>query len=101
MLVQFSMFPIGKGESVGKYVAKIVDLVDRSGLPCQTSAMSTVVEGEWDEIFNLIKRCRNILRKESNRIYAVITIDDRKKGKNRIKGKVETIEKILKRKIKK
>jgi uncharacterized protein (TIGR00106 family) len=101
MLVQFSMFPLGKGESVGKYVAKIVDLVDRSGLPCQTSAMSTVIEGEWDEIFNLIKRCRNVMKKEANRIYIVITIDDRKKGKNRIQGKVETIEKILKRKIKK
>lgn len=101
MLVQFSMFPIGKGESVGRYVAKIVDLVDRSGLPCQTSAMSTVIEGEWDKIFNLIKRCHNVMKKEANRIYIVITIDDRKKGKNRIKSKVETIEKILKRKIKK
>lgn len=101
MLVQFSMFPIGKGESVGKYVAKIVNLVDRSGLPCQTTSMSTIVEGEWDEVFGLIKRCHNLMKKEANRIYIVITIDDRKKGKNRIKGKVETIEKILKRKIKK
>jgi len=101
MLVQFSMFPIGKGESVGKYVAKIVDLVDRSGLPCQTSSMSTIVEGSWDKVFGLIKKCHNALKKESNRIYIVITIDDRKGAKNRIKGKVERIEKILKRKIKK
>jgi uncharacterized protein (TIGR00106 family) len=101
MLVQFSMFPLDKGESVGKYVTKVIDLVDRSGLPYQSNSMSTVIEGKWDVIFKLIKQCHSTLKKYSNRVYVVITIDDRKGTKNRLKGKVETIEKILKRKIKK
>ncbi len=101
MLVQFSMFPVDKGEELGKYVARIIDIIDRSGLPYRTNSMSTVVEGSWEQVFGLIRECHNTLKKGSNRVYVVITIDDRKKGKNRIKGKVETIEKILKRKIRK
>ncbi|MGB7061890.1 MAG: MTH1187 family thiamine-binding protein [Candidatus Zixiibacteriota bacterium] len=99
MLVSFSMFPTDKGESVSRYVAKIINIVDRSGLPYRTSAMSTVVEGSWDRVFKLIKKCRDSMAKESSRIYMVITVDDRKKAKNRLTGKVNRIEQRLKRKI--
>jgi len=95
------MFPLDKGERVSKYVAKLIDLVDRSGLPYQSTSMSTIVEGSWEKIFSLIKKCHHTLKKESNRIYVVITIDDRKGAKSRLKGKVRSIEKILKREIKK
>lgn len=99
MVVSFSMFPLDKGQKVGKYVARIIDMVDRSGLPYQAGPMSTTLEGDWDKIFKLIKRCNNALRKDCKRIYTVITIDDRKGARGRIKGKLEDVEKILKRKI--
>jgi uncharacterized protein (TIGR00106 family) len=99
MLVSFSIFPTDKGESVSKYVAKTIDIVDKSGLPYRTSAMSTVVEGSWDHVFRVIKKCRDSMMKESNRVYMVITIDDRKKAKKRLTGKVNRIEQVLKRKI--
>ncbi len=101
MLVSFSIFPLDKGVSVGKYVAKMIDIVDKSGLPYRTSAMSTVIEGNWDGVFKVIKRCHQTLMKNSKRVYMVITIDDRKGAKNRIKGKVDRIEQVLKRKINK
>ena len=101
MLVQFTMFPLDKGESLSKYVAKVVDLIDRSGLPYQTTSTCTLIEGEWEKVFALIKKCHNTLRKESNRVYAVIIVDDRQSARGRLKGKVESIEKVLKRKIKK
>ncbi|MDH4223243.1 MAG: MTH1187 family thiamine-binding protein [candidate division Zixibacteria bacterium] len=101
MIVQFSIFPVDKGEELGKYVARIIDIIDRSGLPYQTTAMSTLVEGTWEQVFGLIKKCHNALKKESNRVYVVITIDDRKGAKNRLKGKVKDVEKILKRQIRK
>ncbi|HVP36034.1 MAG TPA: MTH1187 family thiamine-binding protein [Terriglobales bacterium] len=101
MLVQFTMFPLDKGESLSKYVAKVINLIDKSGLPYQTTSTCTLIEGEWDEVFRLIKECRNTLRKESNRIYTVIIVDDRKGTRNRLKGKVASVEKVLKRKISK
>jgi len=100
MVVSFSMFPLDKGDRVGKYVARIIDIVDKSGLSYQAGSMSTTLEGDWDKIFKLIKRCNNALRKDCKRIYTVITIDDRRKAKGRIKGKVDDVEKILKRKVK-
>jgi uncharacterized protein (TIGR00106 family) len=99
MLVSFALFPTDKGESVSKYVAKTIDIVDKSGLPYKTSAMSTAVEGSWDRVFKVLKKCRNAMVKESNRVYMVITIDDRKGAKNRLTGKVNRIEQRLKRKI--
>lgn len=99
MLVSFSIFPTDKGESVSKYVARTIDIVDKSGLPYRTSAMSTVVEGNWDRVFKVIKRCRDTMVKESNRVYMVIIVDDRKRAKNRLTGKVDKIERVLKRKI--
>jgi uncharacterized protein (TIGR00106 family) len=100
MLASFSIFPIDKGESVGRYVAKTIDIVDKSGLPYRTSAMSTMIEGNWDDVFKVIKKCHDSMMKESNRVYMVITIDDRKKVKNRLTGKVDRIEQVLKRRIK-
>jgi uncharacterized protein (TIGR00106 family) len=99
MLVSFALFPTDKGESVSKYVAKTIDIVDKSGLPYRTSAMSTAVEGSWDRIFKVIKKCRDTMVRESNRVYMVITIDDRKGAKNRLTGKVNRIEQRLGRKI--
>ena len=100
MLASLSIFPLDKGESVGKYVAKIIDLVDKSGLPYRVTSMSTVLEGSWDQVFAVIKKCHHSLVKESNRVYMVITVDDRKNAKNRLTGKVDRIEQVLKRKIK-
>ncbi len=100
MLIQFSMFPVGSSESASAEVSKIIDLIDKSGLPYKTSAMSTVIEGEWDEIMPLIDECRLKLKESNNRIYMVLTMDDRKGAKNRLGGKVASIEDKLKRKIK-
>jgi uncharacterized protein (TIGR00106 family) len=101
MLIQFSMFPIGSGESASGEVSKIIDIIDKSGLPYKMSSMSTVIEGDWDEIIPIINLCRMKLRESNNRVYMVMTMDDRKGGKSRIEGKVESIERKLNRNIKK
>jgi uncharacterized protein (TIGR00106 family) len=98
MLVQFSLFPVGP-KSLSKPVAKVIDLIDKSGLPYQTTAMGTLVEGSYEEVFKLIKKCYNLLRKDHERIYGVIKLDDRRGAKGRLKGKVDSVEKVLKRKI--
>lgn len=100
MLVQFAMFPTGGSESASGEVAKIIDLIDQSGLPYKTSAMSTVVEGEWDDIMALINRCRLTMLESNGRVYMVLTMDDRKSATGRLTGKVESLEKKLNRKIK-
>jgi uncharacterized protein (TIGR00106 family) len=100
MLLEFSTFPAGQ-ESMAKSVAKIIDLIDKSGLTYQTHALGTLVEGEWDEVMELVKKCHMALREDFNRVLTRITIDDRKGYTGRITGKVQDIEDALGRKIKK
>lgn len=100
MLLEFSTFPAGQ-ESMAKSVAKIIDLIDKSGLTYQTHALGTLVEGEWDEVMALVKKCHMALREDFNRVLTRITIDDRKGRTGRITGKVKDIEDVLGRQIKK
>ena len=100
MLAQFTVFPVGHGEGMAKEVAKVIDIIDKSGLSYRTSAMSTVVEGNWDEIMALIGKCHHAMRRAHSRVYTSIVIDDRKGAKKRLTGKVEDVEKVLKRKLK-
>lgn len=101
MVVEFSIVPVGRGESLSGLVAKILDVVDGSGLPYKLTAMGTIVEGEWNAVMELIKACHFQMRQEANRVLTRISIDDRAKARNRIEGKVEAVESILKRRLKK
>jgi uncharacterized protein (TIGR00106 family) len=99
MLVQFSIFPTDRGEGVSEHVAKALGIVEASGLAYKLGPMSTSIEGEWDEVFGVIKACRDELGKVSNRVYIVITVDDRKGAVNRIEGKIRDIEDKLGHKL--
>jgi uncharacterized protein (TIGR00106 family) len=101
MLAEFSVFPIGKGERLSKYVSQLIKIVDESGLNYRLNPMGTVVEGEWDEVLDLIKRCHDTMRQFSSRVITSISIDDREGAVNRITGKIESVEKVLGREIKK
>ncbi|UCE20557.1 MAG: MTH1187 family thiamine-binding protein [Gemmatimonadota bacterium] len=101
MLAEFSVFPIGRGEGLSQYVSQIIKMVDESGLEYRLNPMGTVVEGEWDEVFDLIKRCHHQMRQFSTRVITNISVDDRKDAVGRITGKIESVEKTLGREIKK
>ena len=101
MLAIFSTFPVGKSESLSADVAEVIKLIDESGIDCQTTAMGTLVEGDWDQVMDLIKRCHHKLRESSSRVYTKISIDDREGARGRIKGKVAAVEKRLGREVKK
>ncbi len=94
MLFQLSMFPTGRGSaSVSKDVAKVIDIIDKSGLSYKSTAMSTLIEGEWEPVMKVINRARLALRRQGHeRIYIIINIDDRKGAKNRLTGKIKLIE---------
>ena len=101
MIIEFSIVPLGKGESVGELIAKVVDIVDTSGLPYKLTAMGTIVEGEWDNLMELLKECHFKMKQYSSRVMTFVTIDDREQAMERLNGKVEDVEEILGRKVKK
>ena len=98
-IAEFSISPIGKGTSVGEYVARAVDLVDRSGLPYRVNPMGTVVEGPLDEVVALIVRCHKAVAADCERVSTVVKIDDRKGVTGQLDAKVEGIERRLGRRV--
>jgi uncharacterized protein (TIGR00106 family) len=101
MLTEFSIIPIGKGESLGDQIAKVLQIVADCGLPYKANPMGTVVEGNWDEVMALIKKCHNELLKDTGRLVTSITIDERPGKPNRIEEKIKSVEKRLGRKVSK
>lgn len=99
VLAEFSMFPTDKGESVSPYVARILDVIDKSGITYQLTPMGTILEGSWDEVMGVITACFKTLEKQSNRITTFIKVDYRKGEKSRMKSKIEKVEKILNRRL--
>ncbi|MEW6675126.1 MAG: MTH1187 family thiamine-binding protein [Nitrospirota bacterium] len=101
MLIEFSIIPIGVGSSIGDQLAEVLKIVDASGLPYKVNPMGTVIEGEWDEIMKLIKKCHRSVMKTGERALTTISIDDRKGKPNRIDEKVKSIERRIGKTLKK
>ena len=90
-LIDFSIFPVGKGESVSPYVAVVVRIIKDSGFQYKLGPMGTTIEGEWDELMEVITRCFKELRKDCARIYMSAKIDYRECGSNRMVSKVKSV----------
>jgi uncharacterized protein (TIGR00106 family) len=99
VLLEFSMSPLGRGESVGKYVARALDIIDKSGVDYRLNPMGTVLEGDWDQVFGVVKECFEEMRRDCGRVTAVIKVDYRRGKKGRLTGKVVSIEKTLRKKM--
>ncbi|MGY4707000.1 MTH1187 family thiamine-binding protein [Candidatus Bipolaricaulota sp. J31] len=99
MIVEFTISPIGVGESLSKYIAEVIDIVDKSGLPYLLTPMGTIVEGEWDEVLELIKRCHHRMLELAPRVATRIYIDDRPGRKGLLEYKTKSVEEKLGRTI--
>ncbi|MDA8039674.1 MAG: MTH1187 family thiamine-binding protein [Actinomycetota bacterium] len=95
MLVAFSISPLGAGESVAEEVAEVVRMVRESGLPNETNAMFTNVEGEWDEVMGLVKACTEKMAEHAGRVSVVIKVDYRPGVTDAMRSKVRAIEERL------
>jgi uncharacterized protein (TIGR00106 family) len=95
MLVAFSVTPLGVGEGVAEYVADAVRVVRASGLPSQTDAMFTTVEGDWDEVMGVIKRAVDAVAARAPRVSVVLKADVRSGVTGALTGKVESVERHL------
>ena len=97
-----TMTPLGKGESVSTYVAKVVDVVDKSGLRYIITPMGTIIESDtWNEVMPVLEKGFNQLQNECSRISIVIKIDYRKGESGRLSKKIESLEKKLNRELSK
>jgi uncharacterized protein (TIGR00106 family) len=92
MLAAFSITPLGLDASVSEPVAEAVRIVRESGLPNETNAMFTNVEGEWDEVMAVLKACVMRVADDAPRVSVIVKIDYRPGVSDALHGKVDAIE---------
>ncbi len=91
MIAEFSVTPIGAGVHVSRYVTKAVQIVHESGLRYEVNPMGTVVEGTWDAVMDVIKKCNEELLSECERLSIVIKIDSRRGPSPPMESKVRSV----------
>ena len=98
MLVSFSVAPSGTGQagdSMHDAVAAAVRIVRESGLPNQTDSMFTTIEGEWDEVFDVVKKATDAVGQFGSRVSLVLKADIRPGHTGELTGKVERLNQAL------
>jgi uncharacterized protein (TIGR00106 family) len=95
VIVAFSVTPIGSGQHVGQAVADAVRVVRDSGLPHRTDAMFTSVEGEWDEVMDVVRRAVEAVQAHAARVSLVLKADLNEGVTDGLTTKVETVERLL------
>ncbi len=99
-LVEFSMFPTEKTQSKSAFVARVLDIVDRSGLAYRLTPMGTIIEAETvKEALDVINAAYEELQKDCGRVYSSIKIDWREGPVGRLDKKVGSVEAKLGRKL--
>jgi uncharacterized protein (TIGR00106 family) len=100
-LVEFAMFPTEKTQSKSEFVARVLDIVDKSGLNYQLTPMGTIIEAPTvKEALDVINQAYLELQKDCGRIYSTIKIDYRDGKDDRLNQKTKSVEAKLGRKLK-
>ncbi|MGL4339652.1 MAG: thiamine-binding protein [Rhodoglobus sp.] len=98
MLVAFSVAPSGGndgGDSVHHAVAAAVKVVRESGLPNRTDSMFTTIEGEWEEVFEVIRRATEAVSAFGTRVSLVLKADIRPGYSGELEAKVARLEQAI------
>lgn len=101
VLLEFSIFPLDKGESLTPYVARSLAIVDSSGLDYRFHAMGTILEGPLDACLEVVRKCHEAIAADCDRIACTVKFDYRKGRQGRLDSKVASVEKRLGRPLKK
>jgi uncharacterized protein (TIGR00106 family) len=99
VLVEFSMTPLDKGESVSTYVARSLEIIETSGIPYRLNPMGTVLEGTYAEVMGVIEQCFQKMKIDCNRITTSIKIDYRKGKTDRLNSKIQSVEQKVGKKL--
>lgn len=99
VLMEFSMVPLGEGTSVSAYVARCVDIIDRSGLDYEVHAMGTIIEGSLSDVLGVLNACFDALAGDCERVTCTAKFDYRRGQSGRLTKKIASVESKLGRPI--
>ena len=94
-LIAVAIAPFGVGDELSSEVAEVVKVIRESGLPNKTYSMFTEIEGEWDEVFDVVKRATEAVLPYGSRVSLVMKADIRPGYEGELDGKLERLERAI------
>ena len=94
-LIAVAIAPFGVGDELAEEVSEVVKVIRESGLPNKTYSMFTEIEGEWDEVMDVVKRATFVLADKGIRTEVILKADIRPGFTNTMETKVEKVNAIL------
>lgn len=94
-LVAVAIAPLGVGDELAAEIAEVVKVIRESGLPNHTTSMFTEIEGEWDEVMQVVKDATFVLANKGIRTEVILKADIRPGFTNTIQTKIDKVNKIL------
>ncbi len=101
MLFDFSIIPIGGDVHISDEIAEALKLIDSSGFPYQLTPTGTCIEGEWEEVMTLIRRCHERVRQMSPHVITSIKVEDDAGEHNKLTRNVASVEEKVGHELKK
>jgi uncharacterized protein (TIGR00106 family) len=78
--------------SVSEYVAECERLIAAAGLKAQLHPYGTVIEGEWDAVFALVKRCHERVHEMgAPRVFTTLKVGTRTDREQSMEDKVDSV----------
>ena len=100
MLVELSINPLGRGTHLSKDLGEILKIIDESGLPYCLTPSGTCIEGDWDEVMTLVKRCHQQARSGSSHVMTTVRMEDEEGATDKLSENIEAVERAAGRSFK-
>jgi uncharacterized protein (TIGR00106 family) len=92
MLLELSVIPLGRGRSISADIAALVKIIDASGLDYRLTATGTIIEGSWDQLMDVARKCHVEMRKKTERVVTLMKVDDYAERTGRLTAAVTSVE---------
>lgn len=100
MLVELNINLLGRGTHLSHDLAEILKTIDESGLPYLLTPLGTCIEGEWDDLMTLLKKCHYQARTLSSHVMTTLRIEDEEGATDKITENVAAVERAAGRSLK-
>jgi uncharacterized protein (TIGR00106 family) len=92
VIIDLCVVPIGVGLSVSKYVAACHKIIKDEGLVSQLHAYGTNIEGDWDKVFAVVKKCHEKIHEMgAPRITTTIKVGTRVDREQTMADKIDSV----------
>jgi len=99
MLLELTINPLGRGTHLSKDLAEILKIVDASGLPYCLTPFGTCIEGDWDQVMDVVKQCHACAKSFSHHVMTSIQIEDEDRAANKLEDNVVAVERLAGHKL--